>query len=359
MGVYKDKNRGNWYVSYRYVDSFGNRKRKYHRGFRTRAEAQAWEREDRLKEEFSTSMTLGKFYELYEKDVKHRVKENTWNNKEYIVKSKILPYFGEMPLSQITPRTIRHWQNEIMQEVDENGRKHKPSYLATIHTQLSCILNHAVRFYGLKINVARMAGGMGTKEHCEMLFWTQDEYKKFIKSVMDKPKSYYGFELLYWCGLRIGELLALTPSDFDFEKGIVSITKSYQRIKGRDLITDPKTPKSNRNIVMPAFLCEEIEDFINMHYYIGPNDRLFDNTKRFYEHEIARGAEIAGVKKIRVHDLRHSHVSLLIELGFSALAIADRMGHESVRVTYRYAHLFPSKQLEIADRLDQLEGVLS
>ena len=155
------------------------------------------------------------------------------------------------------------------------------------------------------------------------------------------------------------ELLALTPSDFDFEKGIVSITKSYQRIKGRDLITDPKTPKSNRNIVMPAFLCEEIEDFINMHYYIGPNDRLFDNTKRFYEHEIARGAEIAGVKKIRVHDLRHSHVSLLIELGFSALAIADRMGHESVRVTYRYAHLFPSKQLEIADRLDQLEGVLS
>ena len=137
MGVYKDKNRGNWYVSYRYVDSFGNRKRKYHRGFRTRAEAQAWEREDRLKEEFSTSMTLGKFYELYEKDVKHRVKENTWNNKEYIVKSKILPYFGEMPLSQITPRTIRHWQNEIMQEVDENGRKHKPSYLATSHTQLS------------------------------------------------------------------------------------------------------------------------------------------------------------------------------------------------------------------------------
>lgn len=205
MGVYKDKNRGNWYVSYRYVDSFGNRKRKYHRGFRTRAEAQAWEREDRLKEEFSTSMTLGKFYELYEKDVKHRVKENTWNNKEYIVKSKILPYFGEMPLSQITPRTIRHWQNEIMQEVDENGRKHKPSYLATIHTQLSCILNHAVRFYGLKTNVARMAGGMGTKEHCEMLFWTQDEYKKFIKSVMDKPKSYYGFELLYWCGLRIGD----------------------------------------------------------------------------------------------------------------------------------------------------------
>lgn len=358
MGVYKDKSRGNWYVSYRYVDSFGNRKRKFHRGFRTRAEAQAWERDDRLKEEFSTDMTLEKFFELYEKDVRHRIKENTWYTKEYIVKTKILPHLGNIPLAQITPRAIRHWQNVIMQEMDKNGNEHKSSYLSTIHTQLSCILNHAVRFYGLKNNPARLAGGMGTKENCEMLFWTQEEYKLFSRAVMDKPKSYYGFQLLYWCGLRLGELLALTPSDFDLEKGMVSITKSYQRIKGKDLITDPKTPKSNRNIVMPSFLCEEIEDFINMHYYIGPNDRLFDNTKSFYEHEIARGSKLAGVKKIRVHDLRHSYVSLLIELGFSALTIAERMGHESIRVTYRYAHLFPSKQIEIAGKLDELEGGL-
>lgn len=310
MGVYKDKSRGDWFVSYRYVDSFGNHKRKYKRGFRTRAEAQRWERDDRLKEEFSTDMTLERFYELYEADLKNRVKENTWNTKEHIVRTKIFPYLGNVPISQITTRTVRHWQNEILKLKDKRGQPYKPSYLATIHNQLSCILNHAVRFYGLTTNPARMAGNMGTKENTEMLFWTQEEYKRFSREVMDKPKAFYGFELLYWCGIRVGELLALTPSDFDFQKGIVRITKSYQRLNGRDVITDPKTPKSKRNIVMPSFLAEEIEDFINMHYYIGPNDRLFDNTKRFYEHEIVRGANAAGVKVIRVHDLRHSHVSL-------------------------------------------------
>lgn len=353
MGVYKDKNRGNWYVSYRYVDSFGNRKRKYHRGFRTRAEAQAWEREDRLKEEFSTSMTLGKFYELYEKDVKHRVKENTWNNKEYIVKSKILPYFGEMPLSQITPRTIRHWQNEIMQEVDENGRKHKPSYLATIHTQLSCILNHAVRFYGLKTNVARMAGGMGTKEHCEMLFWTQDEYKKFIKAVMNKPKSYYGFELLYWCGLRIGELLALTPSDFDFENNTMRINRNYQKVKGREIITSPKTKKSNRVVKIPQFLADEIKDYMKFFYDLKPDQRLFFKSKGYLGHEITRGSKKAGIKRINIHALRHSHISLLMDRGFSALDIAERVGHEAISITYKYAHMYPNKQDEMARKLEE------
>ena len=68
-----------------------------------------------------------------------------------------------------------------------------------------------------------------------------------------------------------------------------------------------------------------------------------------------RGAEAAGVKRIRIHDLRHSHISLLIDMGFSAVAIADRVGHESIDITYQYAHLFPSKQVEMADRLDDLE----
>lgn len=75
-------------------------------------------------------------------------------------------------------------------------------------------------------------------------------------------------------------------------------------------------------------------------------------TKSYLHHEMDRGAKEAGVKRIRIHDLRHSHVSLLIEMGFSALAIADRVGHESVDITYKYAHLFPSKQQEMAQKLD-------
>lgn len=358
MAVYKDKERGTWYVSYRFTDAFGEHQRKVKRGFRTRAEANQWEREDRMKEEFSTKMKLFKFYEIYEKDVRHRTKESTWATKEHIIETKILPFLGNMEISQITPRTIRIWQDKVMKMRDENGKLYSSSYLATIHSQLSAMLNHAVKFYGLRTNPAKAAGGMGSKKTREMKFWTQDEYSQFIETMMDKPVSYYGFQMLYWCGLRIGELLALTPNDFDFRKGTVSITKNYQRIKGKDMITDPKTEKSIRTIMMPKFLCEEMEDYIGMYYGIEPTDRIFRNTKRYYEHEIERGAKEAGLEQIRVHDLRHSHVSLLIEMGFSALAIADRVGHESIRITLHYAHLFPTKQLEIVDRLDELKGAV-
>jgi integrase len=146
--------------------------------------------------------------------------------------------------------------------------------------------------------------------------------------------------------------LALTPSDFDFEKRTVSITKSYQRMEGRDVITDPKTEKSNRVIKMPQFLCDEIRDYMKSLYNIGFEERMFPVTKYYLHHEMERGCKETGVKRIRIHDLRHSHISLLIDLGFSALAIADRVGHESIDITYRYAHLFPSRQTEMADRLD-------
>ena len=185
-----------------------------------------------------------------------------------------------------------------------------------------------------------------------MLFWTKAEYQRFAEAMMDKPISYYAFEMLYWCGIREGELLALTPGDFDFEAGTVKISKSYQRLHGEDVITTPKTKKSNRTIKMPNFLCDEMKDYLGMLYGVKKKDRIFTVTKSYLHHEMDRGAKEAGVKRIRIHDLRHSHISLLIDMGFSAVAIADRVGHESIEITYRYAHLFPSKQTEMADKLD-------
>lgn len=169
---------------------------------------------------------------------------------------------------------------------------------------------------------------------------------------MDKPVSYYAFEMLYWCGIREGELLALTAGDFDFERGTVAINKSYQRIDGRDVITEPKTPKSNRVIKMPEFLVEEIKEYLSKIYGLQKNDRVFTITKNYLHREMTRGADEAGVKRIRIHDLRHSHISLLIEMGYSAVAIADRVGHESINITYNYAHLFPSTQTDMADKLN-------
>lgn len=170
--------------------------------------------------------------------------------------------------------------------------------------------------------------------------------------MMDKPISYYAFQMLYWTGIREGELLALTPADFDFEKGTVKISKTYQRIKGEDMITSPKTKKSNRTVQMPDFLCTEMQEFFDMQYGLKRKDRIFNITKSYLHHEMDRGSKATGVKRIRIHDLRHSHISLLIDMGFSAVAIADRVGHESIEITYRYAHLFPSKQKEMAIKLN-------
>ena len=185
-----------------------------------------------------------------------------------------------------------------------------------------------------------------------MLFWTKEEYTKFSDAMMDKPLSYYAFEVLYWCGIRLGELLALTYGDFDFNKRTLRINKSYQCIKGKDVVTTPKTKKSNRIIAMPDFLCDEMQTYFKGLYKPKKNDRVFLITKAYLHSEMRRGCKETGVKKIRIHDLRHSHVSLLIDMGLTPLAIADRVGHESIDITYRYAHLFPSKQTEIAEKLN-------
>ena len=105
-------------------------------------------------------------------------------------------------------------------------------------------------------------------------------------------------------------------------------------------------------IEMPDFLCEEMQEYIQSLYKIQKNERIFPFTKCFLHHEMNRGSRIAGVKRIRIHDLRHSHISLLIDMGFSAVAIADRVGHESIDITFRYAHLFPSRQHEMAEQLN-------
>ncbi|MFQ9968260.1 MAG: site-specific integrase, partial [Peptoniphilus sp.] len=199
-------------------------------------------------------------------------------------------------------------------------------------------------------------GSMGEKEADEMLFWTQDEYERFIEAIKDKPESFYAFELLYWCGLRMGELLALTKEKFDFERHTLKIDESLQRIDGKNVITAPKTKKSIRTIVMPEFLTEEIKEYIDSFYKLKPKDLIFNFSKSYLHHEMDRGSKKSQVKRIRIHDLRHSHVSLLIELGFSATAIADRVGHESIDITYRYAHLFPSKQKEMAMSLTQVRN---
>ena len=352
MPAYKDKAKGTWYASFYYEDWTGKKVKKMKRGFPTKREALEWERTFLQQQTADLEMTFENFVAVYVADMKGRIKENTWGTKEHILYKKLVPYFGKRKMSEISSKEVMAWQSEMLNYRDKNGKPYSPVYLKTLHNQLSAVFNHAVKHYKLKANPAAQVGNMGKAKGREMLFWTKAEYQKFADAMMDKPVSYYAFEMLYWCGIREGELLALTPADFDFEAGTVKISKSYQRLHGKDVITTPKTKKSNRTIKMPNFLCDEMKDYLGMLYGIKKKERIFTITKSYLHHEMDRGAKSAGVKRIRIHDLRHSHISLLIDMGFSAVAIADRVGHESIEITYRYAHLFPSKQTEMADKLD-------
>ena len=353
MPAYKDKN-GTWYAMVRYTDWTGAKKQKCQRGFETKREAQEWEAQFKLQKRADIDMTLENFYELYAEDLKPRLKENTWMTKESIFESKILPYLGKRKLSDITAKDVVDWQNTIMKLPGTDGKTLSPTYMKTIHNQLSALFNHAMKYYDLRVNPAQKAGNMGKEENKEMKFWTKEEYQKFAEVMMDRPIFYYAFEVLYWTGIREGELFALTPEDFDFENRTLRINKSYQRLKGKDVITTPKTPNSNRTIAIPEFLCEEMKDCLSQCYYnIQPTDRIFPLSKHSLCRAMESGSEAAGVPRIRVHDLRHSHVSFLINKGFSAFEIGKRVGHGGDKITYRYAHLFPNKQSEMADFLNR------
>ena len=350
MAVYKDGDKRR--AVYRFTDWTGEQKQTQKRGFNTKREAQCWEREQLCKAKSNIDMTFESFVGLYREDIGARIKETTWETKDSIIDNKLIPYFGKKCISDIKPKDVIKWQNEMMNYRDKNGKPYSPVYLKTLHNQLSTIFNHVAKFYGLSENPATKAGNMGKANNKEKEFWTKDEYMKFIDEMLDKPISFYAFEMLYWTGMRLGELLALTPSDFDFERKTVSISKSYQRIRKKDIITSPKTEKSNRVINMPDFLCEEFKEYIDSFYDVSDNDRIFPISKSYLHHEMDRGAKAAGVKRIPIRSIRHSHISLLIDLGFSAVAIADRVGHESIDITYNYAHMFPSAQLDMANKLN-------
>ena len=228
MPAYRDKNNGSWYLQFRYTDWTGERRPKVKRGFATKREALEWERQFLMQRKADNNMTFESFVELYERDMKPKVRLNTWKTKASVIQSKIMPYFAKKRLCEITARDVLEWQNTMRQLCDKQGDTYTDTYLRNIHNQLTAIFNHAVKFYDLQVNPATKAGSMGQKERREMEFWTKEEYLRFADAMMDKPMSFYAFEVLYWTGVRLGELLALTIRDFVFEKRTMTINKSYQ-----------------------------------------------------------------------------------------------------------------------------------
>lgn len=352
MPVFKDEERKTYYVKCYYTDYTGTKRQRKKRGFIRQKDAKEWERNFLETQQADLTMSFENFVKIYNEDMKHRLREHTYVQKQYMINKKLLPFFGKTPVSHITPAHVRKWQNELMAHRTADDKPYSETYLRTINNQLAAIMNYAVKYYNLRDNPCRKAGCIGKGHADEMQFWTTAEFKKFLEKISDKPQARAGFLTLYYTGIRIGELLALEPCDIDFEHHKINITKSYQRIGDKDVITPPKTLKSTRSISIPDFLSDELQNYMKRVYGLRKHDRIFPYTKHFFEHEMTRGTKDGEVKKIRLHDIRHSHASLLIELGFSPLAIADRLGHEKVETTLNtYSHLFPHKRDEVAEKL--------
>ena len=291
-----------WRSQFYYEDWQGIRHKKNKRGFKTKAEAEEWERNFRQQQRKDLDINFENFVEIYFTDMENRLRESTIKNKRYVFDLKVTPYFKKKKMCEIKTADIRAWQNELIKQ------GYAPTYLKSINNQLAALFNYAVRYYDLKDNPCRKAGSIGKSKADDMEFWTKQEFKQFLPSMDKKPEARMAFMLLYWTGMRIGELLALTYEDIDLEKRIISISKSYQRLDGKDVITPPKTPKSNRKISIPPFLAEELKEYCSHLYGIMPNERMFRFTKSYMEHEIVRGIKETGVKRIRIHDLRHPYV---------------------------------------------------
>lgn len=348
MSVGKDAQRGTWFASVRYRDSLGESHRTTKRGFATKGAARAWEREFLASRERSLDMTFSDFFKRYKGDKYPRLKVTTKGTKDAIIRKYILPYFGKRRVSDIAAADILAWENWLL----EQGLSE--TYLRTICNQLASILNHAEKYYGLRGNPMRVAGKVGSKKPAEeMGYWTQPEFERFAEAIEDKPESHAAFSVLYWCGLREGELLGLGRSYVDLEARIIHVRRNYQRVAGKDLLQTPKTAASSRDVLMPDAVADELSEYLDAHPELGPEDRIFPFTKYWLCHEMKRGCAASGVRRIRVHDLRHSHVSLLINLGFSAAAIGARVGHSSTEITETYSHLFPSTQAGLVDALNK------
>lgn len=304
-------------------------------------------------EEFDSikEMSLSDFTKLYCQDMKHRLRPSTYYIKKQLIYQKIIPYLGSLPLYAIRTSHIRAWQNHLISAKKSDGQSFSPTYLKTINNQLNAIFNYAVKFYNLPDNPCRRTGSIGKSAAKEMQFWTREEFNTFICSVPENSLEHAAFMLLYYSGMRIGEMLALTAEDIDLENGIITISKSYQRLGGEDIISAPKTPKSNRVITIPKFLSRELAVVLNKE----KSSRIFTFRREHLTSTLNNYASIGGVKRIRLHDLRHSHASLLIEMGFDPLLISDRLGHEKVATTLNiYSHLYPNKQKVVAERLDEM-----
>lgn len=331
-----------------------SKKRKKKSGSKTRGEALAWDNFFQLSVKADMNMTMGAFVEVYFRDKEGELKERSIKNKRYMIESHILPYFQDKKMNEITPVHIIQWQQAMRQ------KGYAQTYLRMMQNQITALFTHASKIYNLPDNPCKKVKKMGKPVADKLDFWTKEEYDRFISTMEVGSRYYVIFEILFWTGCREGEMLALTKSDIDFPNNRMSITKTYYRIERRDVITAPKTEQSVRIIELPEFLTWEIKEYVDGLPNLTEHTRIFPVVAETVQHKLKRQAEKAGVKRIRVHDIRHSSAAYLINQGVQPLIIKERLGHKDIRITLNtYGHLYPNQQRQVADMLNQQKSMSS
>ncbi|WP_434510136.1 tyrosine-type recombinase/integrase [Desulfitobacterium sp. AusDCA] len=352
MPAHKDQERGTWYAQFYYTDWQGVKHKKKKRGFALERDAKKFERDFLTKNAGSPNMTFESLVELYYEDFETRVRGSTQKTKKSMIEKHILPTFRLKIVSEITNTDIRRWQNLMIKKKNpKDGKPYRPTYLRSVNSQLSAIFNFAVEYYNLPKNPCARVKAIGKKRADEMKFWTLDQFNEVI-TCEDSQAYHAAFMTLYWTGIREGECLALTPKKVLDKIQSLFISETFKREDGEDLFD--KTKNDNEHEVsMPDFLYKELRNYMDALYGLGPNDRIFYFTRTALNKELDRISEKAGIERIRVHDLRHSHVALLIELGYRTHAIAKRIGDTPEEVDRTYAHLYPNKGQDIARELSK------
>lgn len=356
MPAYRDVERNSWKAVFRAKMRDGKVKQFTKRGFRTKKEAEAYIVERTKELATDMGMTVGTFIKnKYMPDIRLRVKERTYHTKEQMIKAHILNSFiAQINMNDVGAEDIIQWQREIL------THKYSECYNRTLNNQVVGIFNHAVNYYGLAKSPCKgvVKIGKAEAEKQMMRYWTQEEFNFFLETIdIHKDRMYHLlFQIQFYCGLRIGETLALTKQDIDLNEKCISISKTFDRRNKKDIITAPKTKSSRRIVYLPDALNEELKDYIGTLYKYPENERIFPVIIRTVEMKMQRQMEKAGVdNRIRVHDLRHSCASFYIRNGADMYAVQRLLGHASIEETIRtYSHFSPEQDKQLANLANQI-----